>query len=398
MKKVISILGSTGSIGINTLDVISKFPQDFAVYGLSCKENIALLQKQIEKFHPKSVAVINEKKSEELKKYLKDRKKDAGIKIYSGIDGLIKIVSAKEVGLVVAGLTGKDSLIPIMKAIEARKNIAIANKEVIVGFGNILVDKAKKKKVKILPVDSEINAIFQCLEGKNINEIKEIILTASGGPFYGFSCRELEKITTQSAIKHPVWKMGKKISVDSATLMNKGLEIIETINFFGVPASKIKVFIHPQTLIHSIVSFVDGISLAQLAVPDMRIPIQHTLFYPERMKTFLSSIDLARMKNLEFFHPDTKSFPCLQYAYKAAKIGGGMPAVLSAADEVGVNAFLENKIGFMDIPKIIKKVMDKYDSKISRLENLKITLKNLLKADEWARKEAMKIVRTFRHQ
>ncbi|OIN95684.1 1-deoxy-D-xylulose-5-phosphate reductoisomerase [Candidatus Desantisbacteria bacterium CG1_02_38_46] len=381
MKKIISILGSTGSVGINTLDVISKFPEDFAIYGLSCRENIGLLIRQIEKFNPHSVAILNEEKAIEVKKLLKGKK----VEIYSGMSGLIKIAEAKEVNMVVGALTGKNSLFPLLRAIGKGKDIAVANKEVIVGFGKILVNEAKKKKVRILPVDSEISAIFQCLEGRNIDEVKEVILTASGGPFYRLSRMALEKVTRQEAIKHPIWKMGKKISVDSATLMNKGLEIIEASNFFGIPLSKIRVLIHPQTIIHSVVSFIDGISLAQLAIPDMRIPIQYVLFYPKRIGTFLPSADLAKAGNLEFIHPDTKSFPCLQYAREAVVIGKGMPAVLSAADEVGVNAFLEGKIGFMDIPRVIKRVMDKYKRKCQ-------TLKELLEADEWARDETEKII------
>lgn len=385
MKKIISILGSTGSVGINTLDVISRFRSDFSVYGLACKSNTDVLFGQIKKFHPEAVCVIDPKKAEELKGKLKKK----NIKIYSGLEGLEKITCAGKVGLVVAAMTGKDSLQSILKAIEKRKDIAIANKEIIVGFGDVLMKNAAKKNVRILPIDSEISAIFQCLEGRKKGDIKEIILTASGGPFFGFTPEDIRKVTKKQALEHPVWKMGKKISIDSATLMNKGLEVIETSKYFSISPDKIKVLIHPGSAVHSIVSFIDGTSIAQFSLADMRIPIQLALFYPKKVNTFLPSINLEKTAKLEFFVPDLETFPCLGYAFESLKRAGMMPAILNAANEVAVDAFLGDKIGFADIPKVVKKVTD---SMAQTNKGFSQTLNNFIKADFLARQKAKKII------
>jgi len=388
MKKIISILGSTGSVGRNTLDVIRRFPQNFRIYGLSCKDNIGLLRRQIEEFEPEAVAVIDPDKADELTRRLRRAK----LKVYAGTEGLKKIAIAEKVNLVIGALTGTESLFPVLEAIRKKKDIALANKELIVGFGKIVMEEVKKNKAIIIPLDSELSAIFQCLQGRDISEVEKIILTASGGPFYNFPPESLRKITVRDAIKHPVWRMGRKISVDSATLMNKGLEIIETSNFFCIPQEKIEVLIHPQAVVHSIVSFVDGISLAQIAIPDMRIPIQYALFYPHRIKKFLFTMDLSRIKELHFFKPNLRTFPCLRYARAAIKNGGCLPAVLSASDEVAVGAFLAGEIGFMDIPGVIKKVMDRFKVQGSKFKD---TLKGLIEADRWSREEARKIVTQF---
>jgi len=385
MKKTISILGSTGSIGKSTLNIIRNFPARFNVYGLACSQNVDLIYHQIKEFNPKKVCVTDERKASELKSRLKGKRPE----VYAGARGLLKIVTGSEIDLVVAAMSGTESLNVFFEAIRHGKDIAFANKEVIVGFGNFIMKEAKKKGVNIIPLDSELSAIFQCLQGNDIKKLDSIILTASGGPFYNLGKDKLQKVTSLQALRHPVWKMGKKISVDSATLMNKGLEVIETSNFFGVSADKIKVLIHPQAAVHSMVNFIDGSSLAQMAIPDMRIPIQYALFFPERVKSRLPSINLAKIVNLEFIEPDFRKLPCLKYAIDAARKGGCMPAVLNASDEVAVKAFIDGKIGFMDIPKIVKRTINGFGKKFG--DNRKVKLRQLLAADIWGRVEAERI-------
>lgn len=386
MKKTISILGSTGSVGKNTLNIIRNFPLCFNIYGLACNYNIDLIYRQIKEFKPRKVCVINEKRALDLKLRLKGK----GPEVYGGVKGLSKIVRGSEIDLIVAAMSGIESLYAFLEAIKCGKDIAFANKEVMVEFGSFIMKEARKKGVNIIPLDSELSAIFQCLQGNDIKKLDSIILTASGGPFYNLKKDKLLKVTGHEALKHPVWKMGKKISVDSATLMNKGLEIIETSNFFGVQASKIKVLIHPQTAVHSIVNFIDGVSLAQMAIPDMRIPIQYALFFPERVKTKLPLINLAKIENLKFVKPELGKLHCLKYAMNAAQKGGCVPVVLNASDEIAVKAFIDNKIGFLDIHKVIKMAIQRFNKKFRHRENA--TLKELLSADKWGRIEAKKIV------
>jgi len=378
--KKIAILGSTGSIGINALWVIDKFHEYFEVSGLAANKNVDLLERQVRKFNPKIVCLANEEKANELAKKLKNQP----CEVVGGESGLIKVACQKEVDLVICAVVGAIGLIPLLEAIKAKKQIGLANKEALVMAGKIVMNLATENGVRILPLDSEHNAIFQCLEGKNQNTIKKIILTGSGGPFR--KREDLESITPRETLKHPTWQMGEKITVDSATLMNKGLEVIEAHYLFGLPVEKIRVVIHPQSIIHSLVEFLDGSILAQMSVTDMRIPIAYSLSYPERFENILSSLDLVQIKQLTFEEPDLEKFPCLAYGYEAGKKGGTLPTVLNAANEVVVKRFLNKEIKFTDIHKIIKKVMDKHQI----IDNP--TLEEILAADNWARKEAKKEV------
>ena len=385
MKKKITILGSTGSIGVNTLKVIESLPEEFEVYGLTARNNVDVMEEQVKKFNPRVAVLTDEKKAKELEERIGRRE----VKVYSNLEGLIKAVKAPEVNLVVSAIVGTTGLTPTLEAIRAGKDIALANKEILVMAGEVLIGEAKSRGVTILPVDSEHNAIFQCLQGRNSSEVNKIILTASGGPFYNLPKEELKKVTPPQALEHPTWEMGKKISVDSASLMNKGLEVIETQHLFGVDISRIEVVIHPQSIIHSLVEFVDGSILAQLGITDMRIPIQSALTYPEKLNNPLPKLDLAAIANLTFEEPDLNSFPCLSYAYEAARLGGTAPAVLNAANEIAVEEFLEARIGFLQIPEAVRMVMNK--------QNLvkNPALEDILEADEWARKEALKVINDF---
>lgn len=378
MKKRIAILGSTGSIGINALWVINKFQQHFEVVGLAANKNVGLLEEQVRKFNPKVVCLSDEEKADELAWKLKDY----SCEVVSGQGGLIKVACLKEVDLVICAIVGAIGLIPLIEAIKAKKQIGLANKESLVMAGKIVMNLAYENEVEILPLDSEHNAIFQCLEGKMTNTIKRILLTGSGGPFR--QRENLENITTEETLKHPAWQMGEKITVDSATLMNKGLEVIEAHYLFSIPVSNIIVVIHPQSIIHSLVEFIDGSILAQMSVTDMRIPIAYTLSYPERLKEVLSSLNLTQIKQLTFEEPDLDKFPCLAYGYEAGRKGGTLPAVVNAANEIAVKRFLNKEIKFTDIPKIIKHVMDSHQI----IDNP--TLEEILEADAWARVEGSK--------
>jgi 1-deoxy-D-xylulose-5-phosphate reductoisomerase len=382
MKKI-TILGSTGSIGLNALSVIEKNPQRFQVEALAAGRNIKLLNKQIEKFKPKVVSVSTKESAYKLRETLNAKSK---VKIFYDEEGLKDIASFPSADIVISAISGSAGLIPTIAAIEAGKDIALANKETMVMAGDIVTKKAIKKGVKIIPVDSEHSAIFQCLEGYNNRNIRRIILTASGGPFLNFTRKELEKVNLSQTLRHPKWKMGKKITIDSASMMNKGLEVIEAKWLFNVDIGDIDVLIHPQSIVHSMVEFIDGAFLAQMGVPDMKIPIAYALTYPERIMNDLPSLNLAKTGNLEFFKPDKKKFPCLGIAYAACLCGGTAPAVLNAADEIAVSAFMENKIRFIDLPEIIEKILSRHDSIKDP------SLDDILQADLWARKETKKIV------
>ena len=382
MKKI-TILGSTGSIGLNALSVIEKNPQRFQVEALAAGRNIKLLNKQIEKFKPKVVSVSTKESAYKLRETLNAKSK---VKIFYDEEGLKDIASFPSADIVISAISGSAGLIPTIAAIEAGKDIALANKETMVMAGDIVTKKAIKKGVKIIPVDSEHSAIFQCLEGYNNRNIRRIILTASGGPFLNFTRKELEKVNLSQTLRHPKWKMGKKITIDSASMMNKGLEVIEAKWLFNVDIGDIDVLIHPQSIVHSMVEFIDGAFLAQMGVPDMKIPIAYALTYPERIMNDLPSLNLAKTGNLEFFKPDKKKFPCLGIAYVACLCGGTAPAVLNAADEIAVSAFMENKIRFIDLPEIIEKILSRHDSIKDP------SLDDILQADLWARKETKKIV------
>jgi 1-deoxy-D-xylulose-5-phosphate reductoisomerase len=377
MKKI-TILGSTGSIGVSALDVIRRNPKRYKIVALSAARNIRLLKKQIELYQPKIVSVIDKNHSEKLKAILDPCHKT---KIVFGSDGYREIATLKETDTVISAIVGSAGLLPIIDAISAGKNIALANKETMVMAGNILVEKAKEKGVRILPVDSEHSAIFQCIAGQRRKYVKRIILTASGGPFLNFKKKELEKVKPSDALKHPSWKMGKKITIDSASLMNKGFEIIEAKWLFDVDVENIDVHIHPQSIIHSMVEFIDGSVIAQMGIPDMRLPIAYALSYPQRISAN-HSLDLLQVGNLEFFKPDMDRFPNLKLAYEAGRLGGTMPSVLNAANEIVVEAFLDERIKFMDMPNIIKRVLSSHQVQRNP------SLEDILNADRWARNQA----------
>ncbi len=355
--KNISILGSTGSIGTQALDFIAKTKNEFKVCGLAAGTNIELVKKQIVKFKPSMVSVSNKEDSEIIQKWCNNKKYKT--KVFFGKEGLIKIATIKEVETVLSSVVGAVGLEPLLAAIDSGKNVALANKESLVMAGSIIMERAKEKNVAILPVDSEHSAIFQCIGKENKKSIKRLLITASGGPFYK-SNKNFSDITVEDALAHPTWKMGRKITIDSATLMNKGLEAIEASVLFGVPMDKIDILIHPQSIVHSMVEFNDGCVMAQLSNPDMTLPIQYALSYPDRKNCYIKRLDLAQVAKLEFFYPDFKKFQCLNIAYNCAKIGGTMPAVMSAANEVAVRYFLDGKIKFNMIPKIVETVIKKH--------------------------------------
>lgn len=376
MKKKIIILGSTGSIGTNTIEVIEKNKRDFQIVGITARKNVKLLAEQAKKIKPKYIGIADKKKIEWFKKNY-DEKED--YLLFSGENGLKEIIEECEADLVINGLVGAVGLIPTLKALERRIPVALANKETMVIGGEIVSELAKKNKTEIFPVDSEHSAIWQCLTGESIQDIKRIILTASGGPFFEKDFEELDCVTVEEALNHPNWKMGKKITIDSATMMNKGFEVIEARWLFGIPAEKIEIIIHPQSIIHSMVEFVDGSVKAQMGFPDMRIPIQYALTFPKRENAQWNRLDFDKINELTFLSPDLKKFPCISLAYKSLEMGGTMPAVLNAANETAVSLFLEKKIRFTYIPIAIEKAINEH--KAVKNPNLK----DLLESDRWAR-------------
>lgn len=381
MKKIV-ILGSTGSIGTTALRVIKKLGKDYQVLGLSADKNIDLLEKQIREFHPQVVSVMNEVAAERLKA----KSKELRVKALKGIDGLKELAVLPEANLIIFAVVGAIGLLPLLDAIRAGKTIALANKETLVIAGDIVISETKKRYVRILPLDSEHSAIFQCLHKENNKEIRKIILTASGGPFYGYTLDQLKKVTVGQALRHPQWKMGKKITVDSATLMNKGLETIEAHHLFNLPYEKIDILIHPESMIHSLVEFIDGTLRALVSLPDMRYPIQYALTYPHYVDTKLPSVDWSKVKQFTFFLPERRKFPCLDLALEAGKEGGTYPAVLNAANEIAVDSFLKNKISFLQIAEIVRQTLEKHKSVSSP------NLDAILSADLWARKKAEELI------
>lgn len=385
--KNISILGSTGSIGVNALDVIKGNPSRFRVVALSACQNITLLSKQIEQFKPRIVSVIDREHAQELEKIVDPVE---GTDILYGSEGYREVATIKEAEMVISAMVGSAGLLPTIEALEAGKDIALANKETMVMAGDIVLKKAKKKGVKILPIDSEHSAIFQCLSGHRHADMHRIILTASGGPFLNLSRDELADIKPVQALRHPNWQMGPKITIDSASMMNKGLEVIEAKWFFSVDIDCIEVLIHPQSIIHSMVEYVDGSVIAQLGVPDMRIPIAYALSYPERLHHSEPFLDLRKVGRLEFFSPDFDKYPNLRLAYEAGRAGGTMPAVLNAANEVVVQSFLKELIRFTDMPGIIEEVLSCHQRKESP------TVEDILESDRWARERANIIAERIR--
>lgn len=377
MKKIV-ILGSTGSIGTQALDIVARHPDRFAVVGLVAGNNLELLQKQIQQFHPAWVSVSQEEKARSLRQSLGPK-----VHVLSGTDGACEVISQSGADLVLSAIVGAAGLLPTYQALSEGKTVALANKESLVIAGEVMTRRAKEKGAILLPVDSEHSAIFQALAGNRRQDLRRIILTASGGPFFRRQ-ESFETITVEQALKHPNWDMGAKITIDSATLMNKGLEVIEASWLFGLgpmalPPEQITIHIHPQSIIHSLVEYIDGSVLAQLGVPDMRCAISYAMAYPERVESGVKSLDLLAVEKLDFYRPDLKKFPCLGLAFEAIRAGKTMPAVLNAANEIAVERFLQKKIGFNDIPRLIERVMQAHT-----LVPLK-SLEDVTAADQWAR-------------
>lgn len=352
MKNIV-ILGSTGSIGTQTLDIV-RMQDGFKVLALAAYKNVDLIEKQIREFHPSYAVMWDEKAYEDLKV----RVKDISITVLQGMEGLITISSLPEADMVLTAIVGMIGIRPTIAAIKAGKTIALANKETLVTAGHIIMPLAKEYNVPILPVDSEHSAIFQSMNGENHSTVSKILLTASGGPFRGRSYDELKKMTVEDALKHPNWSMGRKITIDSASLVNKGLEVIEAKWLFNVEASDVQVLIHPQSIVHSMVEYTDGAIIAQLGVPDMKLPIQYAMFYPDRKPMENNRVDFFKVRSLEFYEPDVETFKGLKFAYKAISEGGVMPTVFNAANEMAVAKFLDKKIGFTEIYDYIETAMD----------------------------------------
>ncbi len=386
-KKKISIIGSTGSIGCSTLDVVRQFPERFEVVALGAGFNVELLSEQIAEFCPRMVCVIDSGKAEELEKLLSGRATRLPQILY-GQEGYCRVAACAEARMLVSAMVGAAGLLPTLAAIEAGKDIALANKETLVAAGEIVTEAVRAANVKLLPVDSEHSAIFQALQGNHRAALGRILLTASGGPFINASREELQTVTPDAALRHPNWSMGAKITIDSATLMNKGLEVIEAHWLFATPVDQICVHVHPESIVHSMVEYVDGSIIAQLGIPDMKIPIAYALSYPERLVTTYPRLDLFQVGRLNFYPPDMEKFPCLGLAFEACKRGATMPAVLNAANETAVHAFLKRAIGFYDIPGVIREVMDCHSA------CAKPDLQAILKADAWAREQACKVIET----
>jgi 1-deoxy-D-xylulose-5-phosphate reductoisomerase len=382
MKKGITILGSTGSVGRQTLEVIQNEPESFEIIALSAWKNIELLKEQINHFRPRYVVVKDDKLAKELSNKLTN-KTDCRI-LYGGF-GLNKICTISEVDMVVIAITGMAALEPTIEAIHAKKEIGLANKEIVVSAGEILIEEAKKNNVEIIPIDSEHNGIFQCIQTKFIDNIEKIIITASGGPFYNLRESALDAVSVEEALNHPNWQMGNKVSIDSATLMNKGLEVIEAHRLFNIPIDKIEILVHPQSYIHALVQYNDGSIIAQLSDHDMRIPIHFTLHYPKRMQNNFPRINLAKIGQLTFKKLDSKRFPSVNLCYEAIKQGGTVPTVLNAANEVAVNAFLNQGLKFKDIIKVVAMVVNKHQKKINP------TRDDIIYYDRETRKLATKI-------
>jgi 1-deoxy-D-xylulose-5-phosphate reductoisomerase len=381
--KFVSILGSTGSIGTNALRVTAGFPDSFRVVGLAGGRNIALLAEQIACLQPAIASSQDADSSRGLQNILRHRGYALGrTRFVHGEEGNIEVACHPDATMVLSAITGAAGLVPTYRAVESGKHVALANKETLVMAGDLIMETARERGVEILPVDSEHNAIHQCLRNAARPEIRRLILTASGGPFRNTPKEKFARVTPEEALNHPTWRMGRKISIDSATLMNKGLEVIEASHLFGTAPDEVEVAVHPQSVVHSMVEFVDGSILAQLGLTDMRIPIQYALTYPERWHSQLPRLDIYHLAKLEFLPPDRDKFRCLDLAYRALRAGGTAPAVLNAANEVAVDYFLNQRIGFDDIPRMIGSVLD------AHVAGEASSLDAILLADGWARKRA----------
>jgi 1-deoxy-D-xylulose-5-phosphate reductoisomerase len=381
MKHII-ILGSTGSIGTNTLDIVRRFPEEFRVVGLTAGSNIERLEEQVRAFRPEAVAVSTEAAARTL------RARCAGVpvEVLFGEDGIAQVAAMPGAELVISAIVGAAGLMPTLAAIRSGKHIALANKEPMVMAGKLMQEEARKHGVRIFPVDSEHSAIFQSLEGHRIEDVRRLILTASGGALWTLTKEQLQDVTPERALQHPNWKMGSKITIDSATLMNKGLEVVEARWLFDIPESRIDVLVHRESIVHSLVEYEDRSMIAQLGLPDMRTPISYAMRYPERMPLDLPSLDLTEIGTLTFCKPDHDRFPCLRLGYESLRIGGSMPAAMNAANEVAVDAFLNGGIRFVEIADVIRQTMDAHAHR-----NVEC-LDHALEADRWAREKAESLV------
>jgi len=381
--KAISLLGSTGSIGTQTLDIVSQYPNQFQVVGLAAGRNVEMLAQQIREFRPAIAAIGEAQKLPELQAAIADL--DPQPILLAGEAGVIEVARYGNAEVVVTGIVGCAGLLPTIAAIKAGKDIVLANKETLIAGGPVVLPLVQQHGVKLLPADSEHSAIFQCLQGVPNGGLRRIMLTASGGAFREWPVERLSKVTVADALKHPNWSMGRKITVDSATLMNKGLEVIEAHWLFGVDYDQIEIVIHPQSIIHSLIELQDTSVLAQLGWPDMRLPLLYALSWPERIYTAWQQLDLVKAGELTFRAPDHQKYPCMQLAYAAGRAGGSMPAVLNAANEQAVALFLEERIQFLDIPHLIERACDRYHA-----HNLSTpTLDDIIAADQWARQEVV---------
>lgn len=382
MKNIV-ILGATGSIGTQTLDVIRKQNNEFCLKAVSANTNYEKIIQIINEFKVPYVALMDKLAYEKVIDFC--RLNNLNTEVFYGLDGLNKIACLDEANLVVTSVVGMIGLIPTINAIKAKKDIALANKETLVVAGELVKKEAKENNVKILPVDSEHGAIFQCLQGNLKKDIKNIWLTASGGPFRGKTLNDLKNIKPEQALKHPNWNMGKKISIDSSTLVNKGLEVIEAHWLFDVDYESIKVIIHPESIVHSMIEYVDGSVIAQLAQPDMRLPIQYALNYPKRQNSIIKNLDFYELNKLTFEKPDTKTFKCLSLAYEAGKIGGLMPTIFNGANEAAVDLYLNNKISYLKIGDLIEESLNKFENKLN------ISLEDIIEIDQKVKKYLYKI-------
>ena len=383
--KALSLLGSTGSIGTQTLDIVAQYPDQFRIVGMAAGRNVALFSQQIRQFKPQIVALQDETLLADLKAAIADVQPQPII--LAGQAGIVEVAKYGDAEVVVTGIVGCAGLLPTMAAIEANKDIALANKETLIAGGPVVLPLVKKHGVKLLPADSEHSAIFQCLQGVPDRGIRRILLTASGGSFRDMPIEELANVTVASALKHPNWSMGRKITIDSATLMNKGLEVIEAHYLFGMDYDHIDIVIHPQSIIHSLIELQDTSVLAQLGWADMRLPLLYALSYPDRLPTDWEPLDLVKAGNLTFREPDHVKYPCMGLAYAAGRAGGCLPAVLNAAYEEAVALFLDEKIKFLDIPKLIEKTCDRFDSQNVKNPNLD----DILEADAWGRRSVSEL-------
>jgi 1-deoxy-D-xylulose-5-phosphate reductoisomerase len=396
----LTVLGATGSIGLNTLEIVRQFPHKFKIEALSCRSSIERLVEQIKEFQPRLVCVDNSEQARELRETLRDGNSGTETEFVWGVEGLVQISSDPEVDLVVAGIVGAAGLQPTYSAVQAGKTVAVANKEPLVMAGELFVQTAKKTGAKLLPTDSEHNAIFQALHGEPPERIARLILTASGGPFRDLPLKEFEKITLAEALSHPNWEMGQKISIDSATMMNKGLEIIEAHWLFNTPVENIDVLMQRESIIHSMVEFIDGSFLAQMGLPDMRVPIAYCLGWPERLPLKIPRLDPLSMSALHFEKIDPQRYPCLPLAIKVAKQGGAAPAVLNGANETVVTAFLGEEIRFVEIAETIAAVIKDFEKALHQVDVPSFlrkirSLEDAKHADKWGRKQASKILESI---